>query len=256
VIHYNVFCCIAQTQFAMTAAIHVQNLRFIWPGQASPCLNIRELQVAAGERVFIQGASGSGKSTLLNVLSGLLPCGAGQVQVLGHDLGTLAASARDRLRAQQIGLIFQQFNLVPFLNVEHNIGLPAQFAGQTAAKPSNRSPAELLALLSALQLDPSLLSRRADQLSVGQQQRVAVARALYNQPKLIIADEPTSALDTDSRDSFMQLLLNMQQTTKVTLVFVSHDLTLARHFDRVVTMAALNGSATNDKLAGASTHAA
>jgi putative ABC transport system ATP-binding protein len=231
----------------MTPVIHVQNLSFTWPGQTSPCLSIRDLQVTTGERVFIQGASGSGKSTLLNVLTGLLPCRAGQVQVLGHDLGTLSASARDRLRAQQIGLIFQQFNLVPFLDVAHNIYLPGQFAAQR----NSRSPNDLLALLSALQLDHSLLHRRADQLSVGQQQRVAVARALYNQPKLIIADEPTSALDNDSRDSFIQLLLNMQQATNVTLLFVSHDLTLAQHFDRLVKMTEINCAA-----AGVTAHAA
>jgi len=221
------------------AAICINDLRFAWPGQREPWLCIPAFRVERGERVFLQGASGSGKSTLLNLLTGLLPCRPGEIELLGHDLGAMRDSARDRLRAREVGQIFQQFNLVPFLDIEDNIRLPGRFSG----RGSHQTRQQLEALLDALQLDRSLLRQRADQLSVGQQQRVAVARAFYNSPALLIADEPTSALDADSRDSFIQLLVAMQQTSKGTLLFVSHDKELACHFDRVVAMTALNQAA-------------
>ena len=225
-----------------TAAISIQDLRFAWPSQREPWLAIPSFRVDCGERVFLQGASGCGKSTLLNLVTGLLPCRPGEISLFGHDLGAMAASARDRLRAREIGQIFQQFNLVPFLDVERNIRLPGHFAGHGSHKPRQ----ELEALLDALQLDHALLHHRADRLSVGQKQRVAVASAFYNYPKLLIADEPTSALDADSRDSFIDLLLTMQKTTNATLLFVSHDKELARHFDRVVTMAGLNRTVSTE----------
>lgn len=221
------------------AAIHIRQLRFAYPHSGVPLLSIENFTISRGERVFLQGASGSGKSTLLNLLTGLLPCRPGEIELLGHDLGAMRDSARDRLRAREVGQIFQQFNLVPFLDVEDNIRLPGRFSGGGSHQPRQ----QLEALLDALQLDRSLLRQRADQLSVGQQQRVAVARAFYNSPELLIADEPTSALDADSRDSFIQLLMAMQQTSKGTLLFVSHDKELACHFDRVVAMTALNQAA-------------
>lgn len=215
--------------------IEINDLRFGWPGSAGQCLHIPRLEIDAGEGVFVLGASGSGKSTLLNLIAGIITPQAGSIRILGQELQLLGARARDRLRALHIGLIFQQFNLIPWLDVGSNIRLACSFAGN----PDAGRPAALAELLESLQLDASLLQRRADMLSVGQQQRVAIARALVNTPEILIADEPTSALDSVTRDSFVQLLLQVQAQRKLTIVFVSHDAALAAHFPRVLDMATL-----------------
>jgi len=226
-------------------AIDINDLHFHWPGAEGLGLHIPQLSIQCGERVFILGASGSGKSTLLNLLAGIITPQRGSIRVLGQELQQLSGRARDRLRATQIGLIFQQFNLVPWLDVASNIRLACSFAGNQDAG----SPAQLQALLESLQLDTALLSRRADMLSVGQQQRVAIARALVNKPRLLIADEPTSALDSATRDSFVQMLLNVHAERDITIVFVSHDVALASHFQRMLDMAELNQARTRDATA-------
>lgn len=226
-------------------AIEINDLYFHWPGAEGPGLYIPQLSIQSGERVFILGASGSGKSTLLSLLAGIITPQKGSIRVLGQELQQLSGRARDRLRATRIGLIFQQFNLVPWLDVASNIRLACSFAGN----PDAGSPARLRALLESLQLDTALLSRRADMLSVGQQQRVAIARALVNEPSLLIADEPTSALDSATRDSFVQMLLNVHAERDITIVFVSHDIALARHFQRMLDMAGLNQAGTRDAIA-------
>lgn len=211
----------------MSSAIHLHDLRFHWPGQKHPTLNIADWRVAAGEHLFLYGPSGSGKSTLLNLLAGILVPQQGSVTVLQTDLAQLGGRARDRFRARHIGLVFQQFNLLPYLDVETNVRLAAEFNRQP---PDSRQRARTL--LERLQLPASLYTRKASELSVGQQQRVAVARALINQPPLIIADEPTSALDSDSRDAFIHLLLDCAAQQASTVIFVSHDRTLAPYFSR------------------------
>lgn len=161
---------------------------------------------------------------------------AGKVVVDGQDIAGLSAAQRDRFRAERIGVIFQQFNLLPFGSVADNIALPLSFAPKRRAK-AGAVTAEAQRLTQALGLDPALLSARAGTLSVGQQQRVAVARALIGAPPLVIADEPTSALDTDSQAAFLDLLFAQLRDTGSTLVMVSHDARLACRFDRVITMA-------------------
>jgi putative ABC transport system ATP-binding protein len=230
-------------------AIAIHDLLFKWPGAAAFSLAVPELQIACGEKVFLLGASGSGKSTLLNLIAGVLTPQQGSIRILDTDFSQLSARQKDRFRARHIGLVFQQFNLIPYLDVETNIRLASSFVGSpgsvststststsTSKSDANAAPQRMRALLEGLQLDPALLKRRADSLSVGQQQRVAIARAMINQPALLIADEPTSALDTDARDSFMQLLLGLQANSGTTIVFVSHDRSLASGFDRVVDM--------------------
>jgi len=226
-------------------AIAIHDLLFKWPGAAAFSLAVPELQIACGEQVFLLGASGSGKSTLLNLIAGVLTPQQGSIRILDTDFSQLSARQKDRFRARHIGLVFQQFNLIPYLDVETNIRLASSFVGSpgpvststsTSKSDANAAPQRMRALLEGLQLDPALLKRRADSLSVGQQQRVAIARAMINQPALLIADEPTSALDTDARDSFMQLLLGLQASAGTTIVFVSHDRSLASGFDRVVDM--------------------
>ncbi|GAB4276717.1 MAG: ABC transporter ATP-binding protein [Methylomicrobium sp.] len=218
-------------------ALSVQNVRFGWHKQQSPILSIDAWQVEQGRRIFLHGASGSGKSTLLSLISGILLPARGRIEVLGHDIVRLGSMARDRFRARHIGVIFQQFNLLPYLSVEANIELAVEFG-----KRRDIPKTAIAELTDRLGLDPSLLARKASQLSVGQQQRVAVARALINQPELIIADEPTSALDSDARDEFMRLLLDLSACHRTTVIFVSHDQSLGACFDERLSIRELTQS--------------
>ena len=191
-----------------------------------------------GERLFVRGPSGSGKSTLLSLLGGMVLPQTGTVRVLGQDLAELGGAGRDRFRADHVGFIFQMFNLIPYLSVVENVVLPCGFSArrsEQAAKAGGSVQAEALRLLEHLDMaDPDILGRRVTDLSVGQQQRVAAARALIGAPELIIADEPTSALDADRRLAFIELLFEECAREKSTLVFVSHDAELAAKFDRSV----------------------
>ncbi|MFS2084550.1 ATP-binding cassette domain-containing protein, partial [Stenotrophomonas geniculata] len=155
-------------------------------------LDIPRLWVEQGSSVLLRGISGGGKSTLLGLLAGVLLPGKGRVEVAGHALQDMGGAARDRFRADQLGVIFQQFNLLPFLTVRDNIALGLRFSRLRSARISGPLDAEIARLLQALQLNPELMQRRAGTLSVGQQQRVAAARALIGRPALLLADEPTS----------------------------------------------------------------
>ncbi len=225
------------------AVVELQALRFGWPGAAQPLLEIESLRLLAGERLFLHGESGSGKSTLLALLAGVLLPQAGRVCLLGVDGSTLPASRRDRRRADHVGLVFQQFNLLGYLPVLDNVLLPCRFSPRRAARAaaSDGSPAQAARrLLARMGLDEALASRPASQLSVGQQQRVAAARALIGDPELLIADEPTSALDDSRRDDFMALLLEACAAAGSALVFVSHDARLASAFPRRLAMSDLS----------------
>ncbi|MCG6118097.1 MAG: ATP-binding cassette domain-containing protein [Aquimonas sp.] len=227
---------------AAATALEIQALRFTWPGAAAATLDIPEFRLTAGERVFLAGPSGSGKSTLLGVIAGTLRPQAGRLAVAGCDSGALSQRRRDRLRADHIGVIFQQFNLLPFLSTLDNVLLAARFSKRRAARAASRdgSPrASALRLLGGLGIGADLLGRAAAQLSVGQQQRVAAARALLGAPELILADEPTSALDADRRDEFINLLLGECADAGTALLFVSHDRGLVPRFDRAVELLGL-----------------
>ncbi|MCW3149655.1 ABC transporter ATP-binding protein [Stutzerimonas stutzeri] len=220
----------------------LDNLGFAWPGQAE-LLDISSFQLARGESLFLKGPSGSGKTTLLGLIGGVQRAGRGSVRLLGEDLGRLSAGARDRFRVDHTGYIFQQFNLLPFLAVRENVCLPCRFSRLRASRAIQRHgglPQAAAALLEQLGLPTALLERRADSLSIGQQQRVAAARALIGQPELVIADEPTSALDADSREAFLQLLFAECRAAGASLLFVSHDQSLAPLFDRSLALADLN----------------
>jgi putative ABC transport system ATP-binding protein len=224
-----------------TAAVTLRAVRFSWPRAAGPVLDIDSFSMGRGERVFLCGPSGSGKSTLLGLIGGVLQPGAGEVRVLGTDLGRLAPAARDRFRADHIGLVFQQFNLLPYLGVIDNVLLATRFSRRRAAAVGADAARAARDCLAALGLDDArLLQAPVTELSVGQQQRVAVARALLGAPGLVIADEPTSALDSDTRAAFMALLFRECARTNATLLFVSHDRALAEGFDRVIELPALN----------------
>lgn len=231
----------------MSTCIELKQLQFKWPGAQLPLLSIPELSIARGERVLLRGASGSGKSTLLGLIAGIHTSGAGQVTVLGHDLSQLSQRRRDRLRANEIGYIFQQFNLLPYLSALANVTLACQFAPARRKRLAHASvTTEARQLLSRLGLTETQQQQPAHQLSVGQQQRVAAARALLGSPALIIADEPTSALDQAHRDDFIKLLFEACDAQQTTLLFVTHDATLAPLFPRAVELSEINAAGGDD----------
>ncbi|MCA0873079.1 ATP-binding cassette domain-containing protein [Seohaeicola saemankumensis] len=214
-------------------ALALSDVTFAWPGRGGFSLSCMSFEMAQGESVLLLGASGSGKSTLLSLVCGIATADAGQVSVGGTDLGTLRAGARDRFRAEQIGVIFQQFNLLPYARVVDNILLPLRFAPRRRARAGAAAP-EAARLCAALGLPEDVLKTQAGRLSVGQQQRVAVARALIGAPPLIVADEPTSALDAATQDSFLSLLFEQANKAGSSLLMVSHDERLGARFDRVI----------------------
>ena len=200
-------------------------------------LNIPSWSLNNGDQVFVHGPSGGGKSTLLGLLSGLLVPNKGQITVLGQRLDNMSNRQRDRFRAQNIGYVFQQFNLMPYLNAIDNVLLATQFSAQ---KHRVELKDEIKNLFNELNISDKDWSRPTRELSIGQQQRVAIARALINKPQLLIADEPTSSLDEANKDAFMQLLMPMVSKNKMTLLFVSHDLSLSNYFSRVESLSDFN----------------
>lgn len=225
------------------ALIELSEVRFAWPGQAT-LLDIPAFSLQHGETLFLKGPSGSGKTTLLGLLGGVQTPQHGSIRLLGEEITRLKQSQRDRFRVEHTGYIFQQFNLLPFLSVRENVELPCRFSKVRAQRAAQRhgsveqAASELLAHLGLN--DGQLIERRADTLSIGQQQRVAAARALIGQPALVIADEPTSALDTDTRQTFIQLLFSECRAAGASLLFVSHDQSLAPLFDQSLSLAELN----------------
>ena len=221
---------------ARQSALRLIDLSFAWPG-AVPLLRIGQFELRSGERVFLAGPSGSGKSTLLGLLAGTLTPQRGDVHVADLCVSRLSARARDRARADHIGVIFQQFNLLPFLSVLDNVTLACRFSRRRTERAIARDgdvDSSARRLLAELGLPEASWVRPASSLSVGQQQRVAAARALIGAPELILADEPTSALDADARGDFLRLLLDECAAANTALLFVSHDRSLMDRFDRAV----------------------
>lgn len=215
--------------------IELKNVQFRWSGQSSFAITVPDFTVHKGETVLLLGSSGSGKSTLLSLICGTILANTGHVSVDGTDLKTLSGWSRDRFRADHIGIVFQQFNLLPFGSVLDNILLPLQFA----PKRRHRCPAPkqtAMDLCQSLALPQEITMSKASNLSVGQQQRVAVARALIGEPPILIADEPTSSLDETAQSSFLNLMFDQVASLGSTLVMVSHDPRLGQRFDRVVQM--------------------
>lgn len=226
--------------------ISLRDVRFAWPRATRDVLAIDALDVAAGETVFLHGPSGCGKSTLLSLLAGVLLPREGRVALAGRDWADLSAAARDRHRADHVGYLFQQFNLLPWLPVIDNVLLGCRFSPSRSARAAQRSgspAAQARTLLQRIGLPQEAWARAASELSVGQQQRVAAARALIGAPEVVIADEPTSALDAALRDGFMDVLLGECRAGGSTLVFVSHDERLATRFDRALSLPEHNRAA-------------
>ena len=224
-------------------AIDVSGLCFAWHIN-DPLLEIDALQIKRGERIFIEGPSGSGKSSLLSLIAGVVTPQKGTIAINEQLISALNGADRDRFRADHIGFIYQMFNLIPYLSVVENVTLPCRFSLRRREKAAARSlsfKAEALRLLKSLGLDgASVIKKPANELSVGQQQRVAAARALIGAPEIIIADEPTSSLDTDYRKAFIRLLFQECDPKETTLIFVSHDTTLANLFDQTIRLADIN----------------
>lgn len=226
--------------------IALRDVVFAWTPGAPAVLRIPSFEVAAGERVLLRGPSGSGKSTLLNLIAGVILPRSGHVSVLDQDLTTLGGADRDRFRADHVGFVFQLFNLIPYLSVVENVTLPCLFSERRrrqAAAAAGSAERDALRLLEHLGLvDAALLRRPVTELSVGQQQRVAAARALIGAPGLVIADEATSALDADRREAFLDLLFRECASTGAAVVFVSHDASLATLFDRTIELTEINAA--------------
>ena len=224
--------------------IDIENLSFSWKQGGEQLLQIAKLQVSPGERVFLRGPSGSGKSTLLSLVAGVNRLQSGRLSVLGKDLATMNSVERDLFRSDHIGFIFQMFNLIPYLSVIENVTLPCRFSSKRKHKALASAASlgeEAVRLLEHLDMaHDGLLQKPVSELSVGQQQRVAAARALIGAPELVIADEPTSSLDAERREAFIDLLFRECKSSGATMIFVSHDNTLAAPFDRTIEFTELN----------------
>jgi putative ABC transport system ATP-binding protein len=229
----------ARTQQPVVQLAHA---RYRWPRALEDCLHIEHLEVGAGERVFLRGPSGSGKSTLLSLVAGIVLPTSGTARFMGRDWSGLSGARRDGVRADHIGYVFQQFNLLPYLSVLDNALLACRFSALRAQRAGD-ARREAGRLLERAGLEPALWGRKATELSVGQQQRVAAVRALLGRPELVVAGEPTSALDEELREAFMGLLAEACAEAGSALLFVSHDARLAGSFDRIVDMSALRAPA-------------
>ena len=226
------------------AALHINRLTYQWPGTGTRTLAIDTLELMAGESLFLHGPSGCGKSTLISAIAGAVDVAQGAVQVGGQDIGALRGGARDRFRADHIGLIHQVFNLIPWLSALDNVLLPCRFSRRRHRQAGVDPARTAMRLLEELGLgSEDLMARQAIELSVGQQQRVAAARALIGRPRLVLADEPTSALDDATRAAFVDLLTRECAAAKAALLFVSHDRRLESRFDRSVGFHTLNSEA-------------
>ncbi|MCP4779700.1 MAG: ATP-binding cassette domain-containing protein [Hyphomicrobium sp.] len=217
----------------------MSDVRFRWPGPNSFSLTIDDFVLPARERVLLTGPSGAGKSTFLSLLCGILTPESGRLEILGTDTAKLSSAARDHFRAEHFGIIFQMFNLLPYGSIIDNVLLPLSFAAKRRerASPNGRIKEEALRLLAGLGLETEDLDGMSTaSLSVGQQQRVAAARALIGRPEVIVADEPTSALDRVRQDAFLDLLFAEVAAAGASLIMVSHEETLGSHFDRVLHM--------------------
>lgn len=220
--------------------IEIRDLRFTYEGQATPTLVIPEFTVNSGEELFLFGPSGSGKTTLLELLSGVLTPQAGTLRILGQDLNEMSQAQRDAFRAEHFGYVFQSFNLIPYLNVYENIELPLQLSPLRKRRLGTLDVDMVIRAICGNLGISDILDKNVTQISVGQQQRVAVARALLGKPQLLLCDEPTSALDTDHRERFLKLLFELADLYETTVLFVSHDRNIEKLFSRSLPLDSIN----------------
>lgn len=202
-------------------------------GGVTPVLNIDSFRLEPAEQVVLVGHSGGGKTTLLNIIAGITAPDSGSVTIAGTDLFALSEASRDRFRALHIGYVFQTFNLLPAFTALENVLLGMSFSG----KPADTERARKL-------LDDVGLTHRLDnrphQLSVGEQQRVAVARALVNQPSLLLADEPTANVDVANQNNVLKLIREACSAAQVSLLMVTHATDVAEQFERIERLSDFN----------------
>ena len=213
--------------------IKIDSVRFYWSKKSNFKIFVPNLEIKKGEKVLLLGESGSGKTTLLSLMCGFLNPLSGNISINGNTINQLSSKTRDEYRADNIGIIFQQFNLLPYANVVDNVLLPLYFSKVRSNNVSNKKE-KVIELFKQLRLPDDIAQFRASSLSMGQQQRVAVARALIGNPSLIIADEPTSSLDADAQKIFLNLMFEHISENNSTLLMVSHDKSLSNQFDRLI----------------------
>ena len=213
--------------------VKIESLRFQWSKNNNFKIFVPKLEVGRGKKVLFLGESGSGKTTLLSLICGFLEPFSGSISINDKIISDLTSTNKDAYRSDNIGIIFQQFNLLPYANVIDNIILPLYFSKQRSKKVENKINAAMN-LCDQLRLPESILNQKASNLSVGQQQRVAVARALIGSPSIIVADEPTSSLDTEAQELFLDLMFDQISKNSSTLLMVSHDKSLTNYFDQVI----------------------
>ena len=192
-----------------------------------------EIEVERGERLLIRGFSGCGKTTLLSLIAGALKLQNGDINFDGNEYSKMSSLLLDKFRADHIGYIFQTLNLIPFLSVSENIALGIKFSKSRKSKVNDLNQ-EIVRLVNSLGLGKEVLKTPVNRLSVGQQQRVAVARALLGKPDLILADEPTSALDSGTTQKFLNEVMETFDSTRQAIIMVSHDTSIAPYFDSVI----------------------
>ena len=213
--------------------ISIDSVRFHWSKKNNFKIYVPKLNISRGERVLLLGESGSGKTTLLSLICGFLSPVSGEIYINEKKISDLTIRQRDKYRSDNIGIVFQQFNLLPYAHVIDNILLPLYFSKKRAANIKNQRDVAIT-LCNNLRLPQKIINMKASNLSVGQQQRVAVARALIGNPPLIIADEPTSSLDNDAQKIFLELMFSQIEDNNSTLLMVSHDKSLSNFFDRII----------------------
>ena len=209
--------------------LKLTNIRKSYGGKV--ILNDVSLNVNAGEYIAIMGESGSGKSTLLNLIAGLDTPDSGSIEIDGQNFATLDDDTRTKLRAARIGFVFQAFHLLPHLNILHNVALPLAIAGATVAERD----AKARSLLKSFELADHE-SNFPRELSGGEMQRAAIARALIHQPKLVLADEPTGNLDSRNAQSVLNLLREQIKDCGASGILVTHSVAAAQTTDRILTL--------------------
>ncbi len=218
--------------------VQINNLTFSYSKKTSApiVLDITKLELLKGESLFLYGPSGHGKSTLLNIIAGVLTPNSGEVIIDQEIVSSLSASKKDLWRGENLGYVFQNFNLISYLNIFENIMLPTKFSKKRSNKTTKERAYELIERMNL----QHFLNHSAADLSIGQQQRVALCRALIGEPKLLLADEPTSSLDDDNTSLLMSLLKEEKKRNGLTMMFVSHDLRLRPFFDREISLVEIN----------------
>jgi putative ABC transport system ATP-binding protein len=216
--------------------INLKEVSFVYSGNKDPVFEKINFSLNKGERVFLFGPSGSGKTTFLEILAGVLLPSSGEYTFKTQNIGKKTEVERDAFRGTHVGYIFQSFNLLPYLTVLENVMLSSNLYPERGGfKSESEVKSQAMELLYKLGMEP-VINSLSNQISVGQQQRVAVARALMGNPELILADEPTSSLDFDHREKFLNLLFEMCAQKKCSLLFVSHDRSIEKIFDRAVSL--------------------